>query len=151
MLLARTLQRSARRLAARSFAGIEKTLDGKRSTRRPHYAIDAACPKTVLQTQARPRRSRFIREQEKANKAKRDADVTEITTVGVVGLGLMGHGIAQISAAAGFQTVGVDLSVTCWRTARKPLKRPSRSSTRGKATKNRTSTPRRRRRRRWRA
>jgi 3-hydroxyacyl-CoA dehydrogenase len=36
--------------------------------------------------------------------------VQEITTVGVVGLGLMGHGIAQISAAAGFRTVGVDLN-----------------------------------------
>jgi 3-hydroxyacyl-CoA dehydrogenase len=89
MLLTRTLlQRTTRRLAARSFAGIEKTLDGKRSTEE----------------------ERFIREQEKANKAKRDATVAEITTVGVVGLGLMGHGIAQISAAAGFQTVGVDLN-----------------------------------------
>ena len=29
---------------------------------------------------------RFIREQEKANKAKRDENVKEITTVGVVGL-----------------------------------------------------------------
>ena len=50
MLLTRSLlQRSTRRLAARSFAGIEKTLDGKRSTEE----------------------ERFIREQEKANKSKR--------------------------------------------------------------------------------
>ena len=37
MLLARTLQRSTRRLAARSFAGIEKTLDGKRSTEEERF------------------------------------------------------------------------------------------------------------------
>ena len=84
MLLARTLQRRAP-FAARSFAGIEKTLDGKRSTRRPHYAIDAACPRLFCNAGS-TEEERFIREQEKANKAKRDENVKEITTVGVVGL-----------------------------------------------------------------
>ena len=82
--------------------GIEKTLDGKRSTRRPHYAIDAACLKMTVLQPGSTEEERFIREQEKANKAKRDANVKEITTVGVVGLGLMGHGIARICHAAGF-------------------------------------------------
>ena len=36
--------------------------------------------------------------------------VGEITKVGVVGMGLMGHGIAQISAAAGYEVIGVDLN-----------------------------------------
>ena len=38
------------------------------------------------------------------------APVSEITKVGVVGMGLMGHGIAQISAAGGHEVVGVDLN-----------------------------------------
>ena len=130
MLLTRTLlQRSTRRLAARSFGGIEKTLDGKRSTEE----------------------ERFIREQEKANKAKRDATVAEITTVGVVGLGLMGHGIAQISAAAGFQTVGVDLNSDVLANGQKAIEASVAKLNSRKASKNPDFDARRRRRRRWRA
>ena len=115
MLLTRTLlQRATRRLAARSFAGIEKTLDGKRSTEE----------------------ERFIREQEKANKAKRDENVKEITTVGVVGLGLMGHGIAQISAAAGFQTVGVDLNSEVLANGQKAIEASVAKLNSRKASKN---------------
>ena len=105
---------ATRRLAARSFAGIEKTLDGKRSTEE----------------------ERFIREQEKANKAKRDATVAEITTVGVVGLGLMGHGIAQISAAAGFQTVGVDLNSDVLANGQKAIEASVAKMNSRKASKN---------------
>ena len=36
--------------------------------------------------------------------------VTEIKSVGCVGLGLMGHGIAQLSAAAGYKVVAVETS-----------------------------------------
>lgn len=36
--------------------------------------------------------------------------VAEIRRVGVVGLGLMGHGIAQTAAAKGFEVVGVESS-----------------------------------------
>jgi len=36
--------------------------------------------------------------------------VTEIKTVGMVGLGLMGHGIAQMAATAGYQVVAVENS-----------------------------------------
>ena len=114
MLLTRTLQRATRRLAARSFAGIEKTLDGKRSTEE----------------------ERFIREQEKANRAKRDESVKEITTVGVVGLGLMGHGIAQISAAAGFQTVGVDLNSEVLANGQKAIEASVAKLNSRKASKN---------------
>jgi len=38
------------------------------------------------------------------------APVSEIIKVGVVGMGLMGHGIAQISAAGGHEVIGVDLN-----------------------------------------
>ena len=37
------------------------------------------------------------------------APVTEIKKVGMVGLGLMGHGIAQIAATAGYEVVGVEM------------------------------------------
>ena len=36
--------------------------------------------------------------------------VSEIKTVGCVGLGLMGHGIAQLSASAGYGVVAVETS-----------------------------------------
>lgn len=36
------------------------------------------------------------------------AAVTEIRCVGVVGLGLMGHGIAQTAAAAGYKVIAID-------------------------------------------
>jgi 3-hydroxyacyl-CoA dehydrogenase len=36
------------------------------------------------------------------------APVTEIKTVGIVGLGLMGHGIAQMAANVGYKVVGVE-------------------------------------------
>jgi len=35
-----------------------------------------------------------------------------ITTVGILGCGLMGSGIAQVAATAGFQTVARDVSET---------------------------------------
>ena len=35
---------------------------------------------------------------------------TGITRVGVVGMGLMGHGVAQQSAASGYEVVAVDIS-----------------------------------------
>ena len=38
------------------------------------------------------------------------APVTEIKKVGMVGLGLMGHGIAQAAATAGYDVVGVEMS-----------------------------------------
>ena len=79
---------------------------------------------------------RFIREQEKANKAKRDEKVKEITTVGVVGLGLMGHGIAQISAAAGFQTVGVDLNAEVLANGQKAIETSVAKLNSRKASKN---------------
>lgn len=34
--------------------------------------------------------------------------VKEIKKVGVVGLGLMGHGVAQVSAMAGYEVVGIE-------------------------------------------
>ncbi|KAF0711372.1 hypothetical protein As57867_005295, partial [Aphanomyces stellatus] len=36
--------------------------------------------------------------------------VPEITRVGMVGMGLMGHGIAQTAAAAGYDVVAVDMN-----------------------------------------
>ena len=34
--------------------------------------------------------------------------VKEIKKIGVVGLGLMGHGVAQVSAMAGYEVVGIE-------------------------------------------
>ena len=37
------------------------------------------------------------------------ATVPGIEKVGVVGLGLMGHGVAQMAAAAGYDVVGIEM------------------------------------------
>lgn len=34
--------------------------------------------------------------------------VKQIKKIGVVGLGLMGHGVAQVSAMAGYEVVGIE-------------------------------------------
>ena len=34
--------------------------------------------------------------------------INEIKKIGVVGLGLMGHGVAQVSAMAGYEVIGVE-------------------------------------------
>ena len=47
--------------------------------------------------------------------------VGEIAKVGVVGMGLMGHGIAQISAAAGTAVIGVDLNAEVLANGRKAI------------------------------
>src|SRR5688572_25272144 len=39
-----------------------------------------------------------------------ERDVTEIATIGVVGAGTMGHGIAQVAAVAGYRVVLVDVA-----------------------------------------
>ena len=40
--------------------------------------------------------------------ARSFSSVKEVKKVGVVGLGLMGHGVAQVSAAAGFEVLGIE-------------------------------------------
>jgi 3-hydroxyacyl-CoA dehydrogenase len=40
--------------------------------------------------------------------SRRFSSVKEIRRVGVVGLGLMGHGVAQVSAQAGFNVVAIE-------------------------------------------
>ncbi|KAK7242639.1 3-hydroxyacyl-CoA dehydrogenase [Aureococcus anophagefferens] len=47
--------------------------------------------------------------------------VGEIAKVGVVGMGLMGHGIAQISAAAGTAVIGVDLNAEVLASGRRAI------------------------------
>jgi 3-hydroxyacyl-CoA dehydrogenase len=38
--------------------------------------------------------------------------VTEIKKVGIIGLGLMGHGVAQVTAQAGYETIGIESNST---------------------------------------
>src|SRR4051794_28661053 len=47
----------------------------------------------------------------------------EITRVGVVGLGSMGSGIAQLSVEAGFETVGRELTLELGERAKAPIAR----------------------------
>jgi UDP-N-acetyl-D-mannosaminuronate dehydrogenase len=67
------------------------------------------------------------------------APVTEIKTVGVVGLGLMGHGIAQLAASNGYKVVGVESNQKALETGKERINK-SVSMLLGKAVKKGTIT-----------